>query len=71
MHLLTELLLILAHIKAVASQWSYNTSSEDRFVCGTHNNSYPTDCETSGTAGGPLKCYTTTLNDGKLTISKS
>ena len=53
-----------------SSQWSYNTS-EDRFVCGAHNNSYPTDCSTSGTAGGPLKCYTTTLNDGKLTISKS
>jgi len=53
-----------------SSQWSYNTS-QDRFVCGAHNNSYPTDCETSGTAGGPLKCYTTTLNDGKLTISKS
>ena len=52
------------------NSWSYSTS-EDRFVCGTHNNSYPTDCETSGTAGGPLKCYTTTLNDGKLTISKS
>jgi len=53
-----------------SSQWSYNTS-QDRFVCGAHNNSYPTDCSTSGTAGGPLKCYTTTLNDGKLTISKS
>ena len=52
------------------NSWSYSTS-EDRFVCGTHNNSYPTDCETSGTVGGPLKCYTTTLNNGKLTISKS
>ena len=53
-----------------SSQWSYNTS-QDRFVCGAHNNSYPTDCTTSGTAGGALKCYTTTLNDGKLTVNKS
>jgi nitrite reductase/ring-hydroxylating ferredoxin subunit len=56
--------------QGTSSQWSYNTS-QDRFVCGAHSNSYPTDCETSGTVGGPLKCYTTTLNNGKLTISKS
>lgn len=51
------------------SQWSYNTS-QDRFVCGAHNNTYPTDCETSGTAGGALKCFTTSLQNGVLTVTK-
>ena len=40
-------------------------------VNGAHNNTYPTDCSTSGTAGGPLKCFTTSLKDGKLTVIKS
>ena len=51
------------------NQWSYNTSA-DKFVCGQHNNSYPTDCTTSGTAGGPLNCYTTSLKDGVLSVTK-
>ena len=52
------------------SQWSYNTS-QDRFVCAAHGNTYPTDCTTSGTNGGPLKCFSTSLKDGKLTVVKS
>ena len=36
-----------------------------------HSNSYPTDCTTSGTSGGALKCFTTSLKDGKLTVNKS
>ncbi|MDA9616982.1 Rieske 2Fe-2S domain-containing protein [Flavobacteriaceae bacterium] len=51
-------------------KWSYNTSS-DKFVCSQHGNSYPTDCTTSGSAGGALKCFTTSLKDGKLTVVKS
>ncbi|KRO90364.1 MAG: Rieske 2Fe-2S domain-containing protein [Bacteroidetes bacterium] len=51
------------------SQWSYN-SSVDKFVCGAHGNSYPTDCSTAGTAGGALKCYTANFNSGKLTVTK-
>lgn len=53
-----------------SSQWSYNTS-QDKFVCGAHSNSYPTDCTTAGSAGGALKCFTTSLKDGKLTVNKS
>jgi nitrite reductase/ring-hydroxylating ferredoxin subunit len=55
--------------QGVRTQWSYNTSA-DKFVCGQHNNSYPTDCTTSGTAGGPLNCYTTSLKDGVLSVTK-
>ena len=55
--------------QGVRTQWSYNTSA-DKFVCGQHNNSYPTDCTTSGTAGGPLNCYTTSLKDGFLFVTK-
>ena len=51
------------------NQWSYNTS-EDRFVCGAHNNSFPTDCTTEGTAGGALACYSVSYNNGKLTVTK-
>ena len=51
------------------NSWSYNTS-EDKFVCSAHGNSYPTDCETSGTAGGALSCYTATYNNGVLTVVK-
>ena len=55
--------------QGVRTQWSYNTSS-DKFVCGQHNNSYPTDCTTNGTVGGPLNCYTTSLNGGVLSVTK-
>ena len=55
--------------QGVRTQWSYNTSS-DKFVCGQHNNSYPTDCTTSGSVGGPLNCYTTSLKDGVLSVTK-
>ena len=51
------------------NNWSYNTS-QDRFVCSAHGNSYPTDCETNGTAGGALSCYTATYNNGVLTVVK-
>ena len=56
--------------QGVRDKWSYNTST-DKFVCTQHSNSYPSDCTTSGTAGGVLKCYSTGLNDGKLTVTKS
>ena len=48
--------------------WSYSTS-EDKFKCSAHSNSYPTDCSTSGTAGGALKCFTSSYSGGKLTVT--
>ena len=51
------------------SQWTYDGSG-DKFVCGAHGNSYPTDCSTAGTAGGALKCYTASYKNGKLTVTK-
>ena len=54
--------------QGVRNAWSYN-SSQDRFKCGSHNNSYPTDCTTSGTAGGALKCFTSSFSGGKLTVT--
>ena len=55
--------------QGVRDKWSYNTSS-DKFVCNQHGNSYPSDCETSGSAGGTLNCYTTSLKDGILSVTK-
>ena len=55
--------------QGVRTQWSYNTSA-DKFVCGQHNNSYPADCTTNGSVGGVLKCYTTSLKDGVLSVTK-
>jgi nitrite reductase/ring-hydroxylating ferredoxin subunit len=55
--------------QGVRTQWSYNTSA-DKFVCGQHNNSYPSDCTTNGSVGGVLKCYTTSLKDGVLSVTK-
>ena len=52
------------------SKWSYNTSAS-KFVCGYHGHSYPDDCQTSGTAGGKLNCYTTSFKDNKLTVTVS
>ena len=49
--------------------WSYN-SSESKFICGRHNNSYPTDCVTEGTNGGPLQCYTTSKSGNTLIVTK-
>ena len=51
------------------NSWSYNTS-ENKFVCSSHSNSYPTDCETNGTAGGVLQCYTANYKDSVLTVMK-
>ena len=54
--------------------WTYN-SSQDKFKCGQHNNSYPTDCDSSsgttsnGTDGNPLKCFNTSYSGGKLTVT--
>ncbi|MAV05226.1 MAG: hypothetical protein CMC31_06200 [Flavobacteriaceae bacterium] len=56
--------------QGVRTKWTYN-SSQDKFKCGEHNNSYPTDCTTSGTAGGALKCFTTSYSGGKLTVTAS
>ena len=56
--------------QGVRTNWTYN-SSQDKFKCGQHNNSYPTDCTTSGTAGGALKCFTTSYSGGKLTVTAS
>ena len=55
--------------QGVRTQWSYNTSA-DKFVCGQHNNSYPSDCTTNGSVGGVLKCYTTSLKDGVLSVTR-
>ena len=55
--------------EGVRTQWSYNTSA-DKFVCGQHNNSYPADCTTNGSVGGVLKCYTTSLKDGILSVTR-
>ena len=50
--------------------WVYENN---RFKCssagGGHNNSYATDCQTAGN-GGKLQCYTTSLNDSTLTVTK-
>ena len=55
--------------EGVRNEWSYNTSS-DKFVCGRHSNSYPADCTTNGSVGGVLKCYTTSLKDGILSVTR-
>ena len=55
--------------QGVRTQWSYNTSA-DKFMCGQHNNSYPADCTTNGSVGGVLKCYTTSLKDGILSVTR-
>tara|TARA_B100000768_G_scaffold176310_1_gene188880 strand:+ start:73 stop:546 length:474 start_codon:yes stop_codon:yes gene_type:complete len=55
--------------QGVRNKWSYN-SSEKLFLCGQHNNSYPTDCESIGTNGGPLQCYNTSKAGNTLTITK-
>ena len=49
--------------------WSYN-SSESIFVCGRHNNSYPTDCVSEGTNSGPLQCYSVNKTGNTLTVTK-
>ena len=51
------------------TMWSYNTS-DDTFKCGNHQGVYPTDCTTNGSNGGPLKCYTTSLKDGVLSVTR-
>ena len=51
------------------TMWSYNTS-DDTFLCGNHQGVYPTDCTTNGSNGGPLKCYTTSLKDGILSVTR-
>ena len=56
--------------KGTRNKWSYNTS-DDTFKCGQHDGVFPTDCSSNGSNAGPLKCYTTTLNNGKLTVNKS
>ena len=57
--------------KEAQSQWTYNTTA--RQICLWSNTAiaYPTDCTTAGSAGGALKCFTTSLKDGKLTVNKS
>lgn len=45
------------------NSWSYQ-SSTNRFRCSAHSNTYPDDCTTPGSDGGPLNCYTTDLVDG-------
>tara|TARA_B110000444_G_scaffold238417_1_gene251985 strand:+ start:792 stop:1268 length:477 start_codon:yes stop_codon:yes gene_type:complete len=49
--------------------WSYN-SSDSLFVCGRHNNSYPTDCVSEGTNSGPLQCYSAAKSGSTLTVTK-
>jgi nitrite reductase/ring-hydroxylating ferredoxin subunit len=50
--------------------WSYSPS-ESIFVCGRHNNSYPTDCVSEGTNSGPLQCYSVNKIGNTLTVTKS
>ena len=50
--------------------WSYNDTQE-RFVCSSHNNSYPSDCSTPGTTDDVLECYDTSLMGSTLTVTKS
>ncbi|MFL2611818.1 MAG: Rieske 2Fe-2S domain-containing protein [Flavobacteriaceae bacterium] len=50
------------------NNWSFN-SSNNRFQCSAHGNSYPSDCNTAGTAGGVLKCYTTSLSGTTLKVT--
>jgi nitrite reductase/ring-hydroxylating ferredoxin subunit len=52
--------------QGVRNRWSY---SNNQFRCSQHGNSYATDCETAGN-GGKLECYTTSLNDSTLTVTK-
>lgn len=47
----------------IQTAWSYQASSK-RFRCSAHSNTYPDDCTTPGSDGGPLNCYTTDLVDG-------
>ena len=53
--------------QGVHTAWSYNTSN-NRFTCGQHGNSYDTDCVTPGN-GGVLTCYNTTLNGSSLVVT--
>ena len=50
--------------------WSYNDTQE-RFVCSSHNNSYPSDCSSPGTTDDVLECYDTSLMGSTLTVTKS
>ena len=50
--------------------WSYNDNQE-RFVCSSHSNSYPSDCTTPGTTDDVLECYDTILSGSTLTVTKS
>ena len=56
--------------QGVRNAWSYNTS-EDKFKCSSHGNSYPSDCTTDGTEGGVLKCFTASYASNKLTVTTS
>ena len=55
--------------QGVRNSWSYS-SSEEKFKCSSHNNSYPSDCS-AGSVGGALKCYTTSFDSEKLTVTPS
>jgi len=50
--------------------WSFNDTQE-RFVCSSHNNSYPSDCTTPGSTDDVLECYDTSLMSSILTVTKS
>ena len=56
--------------QGVRTAWSYN-SSEDKFKCSSHSNSYPSDCNTAGSSGGELKCYKVSYASNKLTVTPS
>ena len=53
--------------QGIHTAWSYNTSN-NRFTCGQHGNSYDTDCVTPGN-GGVLTCYNTTLSGSSLVVT--
>ena len=50
--------------------WSYNDNQE-RFVCSSHSNSYPSDCTTPGSTDDVLECYETNVMGSTLSITKS
>ena len=52
------------------NQWSYQ-SANNRFKCNAHGNSYPDDCNSTGSDGNRLKCYNSSLSGDELTVTIS
>ena len=50
--------------------WS-NNDTQERCICSSHSNSYPSDCTTPGSTDDVLECYSTSLMGSTLTVTKS